>query len=57
VSNTLMKRICRRFMLADFEVVKLAAAFGMDGPELLRRAVAKAQRHTQSLPTLLRKSG
>jgi len=44
-------------MLADFEVVKLAAAFGMDGPELLRRAVAKAQRHTQSLPTLLRKSG
>ncbi|MGD0816320.1 MAG: hypothetical protein ABSA83_22230 [Verrucomicrobiota bacterium] len=42
--------------VADFEVVKLATVFRIDGPELLRRAVAKAQRHPQSLPALLKKN-
>jgi hypothetical protein len=42
--------------VADFEVVKLASAFGIDGPELLRRAVTKAHRHPQSLPGLLKKN-
>ena len=43
--------------VADFEVVKLAAAFEMDGPELLRRAIIKASGRPQSLPALLKKEG
>jgi len=43
--------------VADFEIVKLAAALGTDGPELLRRSIEKAQRHPRSQPALLKKNG
>lgn len=42
--------------VADFELVKLATVFGIDGPELLRRAVAKAQQQPKTLPDLLKRT-
>ena len=41
--------------VADFEMVKLAAAVGMDAAELIRRAIAKGQKCPQTLPAMLRK--
>ena len=42
--------------VADFEIVKLAAAVGLDAPELIRRAIAKGNKRPQTLPSMLRKS-
>jgi transcriptional regulator with XRE-family HTH domain len=42
--------------VADFEIVKLAEAIGLDAPDLIRQAVAKGQKRPMSLPTLIRKT-
>lgn len=39
--ETLAKIEAQIRWVADFEVLKLAAAFGIDGPDLLRRAAIK----------------
>jgi transcriptional regulator with XRE-family HTH domain len=43
--------------VADFEIVKLAAALGVEYTDLLRKAVVKGEKRPNSLPVLLRKSG
>jgi hypothetical protein len=42
--------------VADFEIVKLAAALGIEYTELLRLSVVRGQKRPQSLPALLRKN-
>jgi len=42
--------------VADFEILKLAEALNVDGPELLRRATVRGKRHPQSLPQLLKQN-
>ena len=45
VSRDIIARIEGRVRwVADAEIAKLAAALGVDGPELLRQALAKAQK-------------
>ena len=41
--------------VADFEIVKLAEAFGLDAPTLIRLAIAKGQKRPNTLPALLKK--
>lgn len=40
--------------VADFETVKLAAAVGLEAPELIRIALVKVQKQPKSMPELIR---
>ncbi len=42
--------------VADFEIIKLAEAFGVQPTDLLQQSIIKAHREPRSLPRLLRKS-
>jgi transcriptional regulator with XRE-family HTH domain len=53
--ETLAKIEAQIRWVADFEIVKLAAAVGMDASELLRQALFKGQKRPQSLPALLQR--
>jgi transcriptional regulator with XRE-family HTH domain len=49
VSRDIVARIEGRVRwVADFEVLKLAAVLGIDGPELLRRAGVRTDKRRQS---------
>jgi transcriptional regulator with XRE-family HTH domain len=53
--DTLAKIEAQIRWVADFEMVKLAAAVGMEAPEFIRRAIAKGYKNPKILPTLLKK--
>lgn len=41
--------------VADFEIIKLAEALGVEAPDLLRQAIAKGRGRPQFMPELIRK--